>query len=225
MCGQAEAVRWISSTLAYRAGYHPLPWHASSRPVTAHYVCAACACVLGYVCMYACVRTAWGRLAARLACGDHIAAELAAKAAKGKRRAQPTPAPSPAPTPSPAPAPARARWLLLIYSLLTTYLPTYYVYSSPGGAPALYRGISRLYCASQSAAAAACLSGRATPAGYHPSPPPHPHPSGQARGRLRRPLPPPTPGRLPALLRPGRRLQAGFGLGIGVGVGVGVGLP
>ena len=216
MCGQAEAVRWISSTLAYRAGHHPLPWHASSRPVTAHYVCAACACVLGYVCMYACVRTALGRLAARLACGDHIAAELAAKAAKGKRRAQPTPAPSPAPTPSPAPAPARA-------ALVTADLqPAHNVLAH---VLRLFLGISRLYCASQSAAAAACLSGPATPAGCHPSPPPHPHPSGQARGRLRRPLPPPAPGRLPALLRPGRRLQAGFGLGIGVGVGVGVGLP
>jgi len=163
----------LDTTLAYRAGYHPLPWHASSRPVTAHYVRAACACVLGYACMYACVRPAWGRLAARLACGDHLAAELAAKAAKGKRRAQPAPAPAPAPTPAPAPARARA---FVTFSLLTTYPPTYCAYSSPGGAPRpLPLDITPLPRLLVSGGGRVSLE-PAAPAGYHPSPPPPPPP-------------------------------------------------
>ena len=165
----------LDTSLAYRAdGYLPLPWHAGSRPVTAHDVCAACACVLGYACMYACVRTAWGRLAARLACGDHLAAELAAKAAKGKRRAQPAPAPAPAPAPTPAPAPARARapWLLTACSLRTrprtAFTPHQEVHH------AHYRGISPLYPTFQSAAAAASLSSPPHPLDTTPRPTPTP---------------------------------------------------
>ena len=70
------------------AGYRPVHSTLETTLSLAHF----CMCMSNHVhCM--------GRLGARLACGDHLAAEMAAKAAKGKRCAHPHPRPHPCPHP------------------------------------------------------------------------------------------------------------------------------
>ena len=66
------------------AGYRLLQSTLDTTLALAHF----CVCMSNHVhCM--------GRLGARLACGDHLAAEMAAKAAKGKRCALWAPATHP----------------------------------------------------------------------------------------------------------------------------------